>query len=190
MKMKNNHVETERLIIRPFVAADIEFLDQLHSDIEVMRFTLGRTRSHAENLKYLANLLSLEKDHGLGQRIVLTKQDGRAVGRCGYSVWSGVKRQGRVHYNFDSESLKAEETVFQMKELGYSFLREEWGKGYASEAAAAMRDYGRDILELDQVTALIDQENTASMAVAERIGLKRGAACLIGKAPSWHYSLL
>ncbi|MBL4612546.1 MAG: hypothetical protein JKY91_02275, partial [Emcibacter sp.] len=43
-------VETDRFILRPFEAGDIDFLDTLHGDAAVMRYILGRVRSHDENV--------------------------------------------------------------------------------------------------------------------------------------------
>lgn len=184
-----NAVETERLLLRPFEEDDLDFLDQLHGDEEVMRFILGHTRTHAENKAYLANLLDWQKKYGLGQRIVLRKSDGVAVGRCGYSLWTGMERQGMEYYDFDPKSLTDGEKTFQITELGYSFSRNVWGKGYATEAASAMRDTGLRDLKLEKIISLIDQKNTASMAVAERIGLTRGDACMCHNALAWKYSL-
>jgi len=56
-------------------------------------------------------------------------------------------------------------------ELVYVFARGAWGRGYATEAAAAIRDYAFDRLGLDRLVALIDPANTASEKVAVKIGM-------------------
>jgi len=50
--------------------------------------------------------------------------------------------------------------------------REWWGKGYATEAAAGIRDHARSRLGFDRLVSLIDPENAASKAVALRIGMQ------------------
>ena len=56
-------------------------------------------------------------------------------------------------------------------EVGYHVRRSLQGRGYATEAAAASRDYARDVLGLDRLIAIIDPRNTPSQRVAEKIGL-------------------
>ena len=56
-------------------------------------------------------------------------------------------------------------------EIAYLLGSEWWGKGYATEAAAAIRDHARSQLGFDRLISLIDPDNTASQAVALRIGM-------------------
>jgi RimJ/RimL family protein N-acetyltransferase len=56
-------------------------------------------------------------------------------------------------------------------EVLYFFARPFWGRGFATEAARALVDYGFRELGLERIVALIHPENQASMRVAERIGL-------------------
>ena len=57
-------------------------------------------------------------------------------------------------------------------DVGYAFLEPYWGRGYASETAAATLAYGRDVLGLSTIVAITKPENTGSIAVLERIGMK------------------
>jgi RimJ/RimL family protein N-acetyltransferase len=59
-------------------------------------------------------------------------------------------------------------------EVGWGIAREFRGKGYAVEAARAAIDWSFSTFELDRIIHCIDQENTASQAVARRLGAKRG----------------
>jgi RimJ/RimL family protein N-acetyltransferase len=56
-------------------------------------------------------------------------------------------------------------------EVGYHVRRELWGRGFATEAAAACRDYARDYLRLRRLIAIIHPDNAASRAVARKIGM-------------------
>ena len=62
------------------------------------------------------------------------------------------------------------DTTFGDWELSYGFRRDRWGRGYATEAAAACRDWALGQLGLTRVISLIALENIASVRVAEKIG--------------------
>lgn len=180
-------VETSRFILRPFEMGDIDFLDTLHGDAAVMRYILGRVRSHDENVAYLKKLCTLEDDHGIGQRLVIRKQDNQPVGRCGMSFFYGVEDGGMTSYYIDPKSLPEGTEVTRIFELGYTFLQSAWGKGYASEAAAAMQDYGLNQQKIPELHSVIMQENAGSIAVAEKIGAVRLGECLCIGLPGWDY---
>jgi ribosomal-protein-alanine N-acetyltransferase len=180
-------IETDRLILRPFTAQDIDFLDVLHSDPLVMRYILGRTRSHEENIAYLNRLIEWQADHGIGQRLVIQKEDNQPVGRCGMSFFYGAQVDGTLSYQLDPKAFDGEGEVTRVVELGYSFLRSEWGKGNASEAAAAMRGYGLNVQKFPELHSIIIKENKGSVAVAEKIGAERLIECLCLGSPAWDY---
>lgn len=181
-------VETERFILRPFEERDIDFLDLLHSDKMVMRYIRGRTRSHDENIVYLNNLLEAQEQHGIGQRIVIRKQDNRPVGRCGLSFFYGIWENDMPSYYFDPDTIPEGEEATRVVELGYTFLRQSWGKGYATEAASAMRDYGLNEQKFLQLHSIIVKENLGSIAVAEKIGAICMEECLCMGLPGWDYA--
>jgi ribosomal-protein-alanine N-acetyltransferase len=67
-------------------------------------------------------------------------------------------------------------------DLGYAFLAEAWGRGYASEAARACLDHARRTLRLGRIVAITTPGNAASQAVLKKIGLKpAGTVRLPGK---------
>jgi ribosomal-protein-alanine N-acetyltransferase len=66
-----------------------------------------------------------------------------------------VKREGLAH-----------------PDIGYALLEPFWGRGYATEAAAACLAYGRDILGLTTVVAVTGPDNAGSIAVLKKIGLR------------------
>jgi RimJ/RimL family protein N-acetyltransferase len=55
-------------------------------------------------------------------------------------------------------------------ELGWALIREHWGHGYATEAAAAIRDWAHELQPDDQLVSLITPDNVRSQRVAERLG--------------------
>jgi RimJ/RimL family protein N-acetyltransferase len=62
--------------------------------------------------------------------------------------------------------------LFPEKELGWLLYEGFEGAGYATEAAAALRDWARETLGLDRLVSYIDPDNIASARVAERIGAR------------------
>jgi RimJ/RimL family protein N-acetyltransferase len=58
-------------------------------------------------------------------------------------------------------------------EVGYHVRRALPGHGYATEAAAAARDFARDRLGARRLTAIIHPANRPSQRVAEKIGLRQ-----------------
>lgn len=145
--------ETERLILRHFHAFDGEAADRVFGDAEVMRFGPGvRTREWAR--EWLRGCLEdYYRRLGFGPFAVVEKSGREVVGYCGL-------------FHFPSVAGRAE------IELGYRLARLFWGRGYATEAALAVRDYAFDVLCLPRLVALIDPQNAASARVAEKVGMR------------------
>jgi RimJ/RimL family protein N-acetyltransferase len=100
---------------------------------------------------------------GLGAFIVETAADRRVVG------WAGLMI-------FDTRgwtpSTWAQAGSHAQPELGWSLTRAHWGFGYATEAAAAIRDWAYESRSIDLLVSLISPHNVRSQRVAERIGAK------------------
>ncbi|HEV3426497.1 MAG TPA: GNAT family protein, partial [Paraburkholderia sp.] len=58
-------------------------------------------------------------------------------------------------------------------EIGFCLQRRQWGKGYMSEAAAAVVEHAFEAVKLNRIEADIDPRNTASARVLERLGFVR-----------------
>jgi RimJ/RimL family protein N-acetyltransferase len=56
--------------------------------------------------------------------------------------------------------------------VGYALWHEHWGRGLATEAAAAMLDLGFDRLGLHRIEATIEPDNSASVRIAEKLGMR------------------
>jgi RimJ/RimL family protein N-acetyltransferase len=89
-------------------------------------------------------------EHGYGLWRADITGAGESAGICGL-----VQREGLEH-----------------PDVGYAFLERFWGRGLASEGAAATLAYARERLGLSTVVAITKPENTGSIAVLERIGMK------------------
>jgi RimJ/RimL family protein N-acetyltransferase len=139
-------IETERLLLRRLVMADLDEFVVLHGDPEVVRFvrTLDRAQA-AERLR--ANEQEWE-ERGHGMSAVLDRTSGGLLGRVGLKYWP----------------------QFQETEAGWLLRRDAWGHGYATEAGRAYLDWGFATLPVPYITAMIHPENTRSIRVARRLG--------------------
>jgi len=142
---------TERLRLRPIVHDDLDVLAALYADPEVMRFSLGlldreQTR---EKLNRIVESMAASGWDSFGVELL----DGnRFVGICGLAP-----------QNVDD--------VDEI-ELGYRLMPEFWGRGIATEAARACRDYAFKTLGLPRIISIIESKNNASIRVTEKIGLR------------------
>jgi ribosomal-protein-alanine N-acetyltransferase len=144
-------IETGRLLLRRVEEPDAPVLARLWSDPRVTRYMGGprdfeNVRQESEE-EARAGLV-----HPTGWWPVAEKASGRVIGDCGLIE---KKVDGREEI-----------------ELVYVFASDSWGKGYATEAAGALRDYAFFRLGLRRVVALIDPDNHASARVAEKIGMQ------------------
>jgi ribosomal-protein-alanine N-acetyltransferase len=163
-------LETERLVLRPLSMDDLDVYAAIYADPEVTRY-LGRglTMSRVETEAQLGRLIELEERHGFGLRSVVRKEDERLVGRCGLHKWL-----------LD----EVEET-----EVGWVLGREFWGRGYATEAATAVRDHALRELGHTRLIALIKHENTASQNVARKLGMRFEREVELTSGPADLYAL-
>ncbi|MEP6909639.1 MAG: GNAT family N-acetyltransferase [Actinomycetota bacterium] len=155
-------LETERLILRRLEPTDLEDLAPYFADPEVVRFLGGKTRTREEVAATIAHFIRVFDLDGIGQLAVERREDGVVVGRCGILVWETDPWQHLAK----AEATKATET-----EIGYALGRPHWGRGYATEAATAVRDYALAELGEERLIALIHKDNVASRGVAEKLGM-------------------
>ncbi|HEV3470953.1 MAG TPA: GNAT family N-acetyltransferase [Pyrinomonadaceae bacterium] len=143
-------LETERLILRRLSEADAEFIRGLVNEPSWLRFIGDRgVRTVEDARRYIADgPVASYGRHGFGLYLTELKAGGDPAGICGL-----IKR----------ESL---EDV----DLGFAFLPRFWGRGYASEAAAAVLEYGKSAFGLRRVVAVTAPDNQASIRVLEKLG--------------------
>ena len=146
-------VQTDRLNLRRFVPGDLDELIEVFSHDEVWRFPYGRGFTPVETAAFLDAQLSHWDAHGFGCWIARRRADGRVIGYVGLSVPT-----------FLPEILPA-------VEVGWRFVPEAWGRGYATEGATAALDEAFDTLRLTTVCSLPQADNPASARVADRLGM-------------------
>lgn len=177
-------LETERLILRPFMDDDLPFLNYLHSDLEVMRYTIGRTRSHSENIAYI-RLMNDLYERNIGQLLVIRKSDNTPIGRAGLFCFNGVNDENMNWYYIGlADNVRKKGDTFELIELGFSFAKPYWGNGYATEAAGAVKDHAFDTLNYAKLSSLVIKENIASIKVAQKLGASQMIDCMVEDKPS------
>jgi [ribosomal protein S5]-alanine N-acetyltransferase len=144
-------LRTERLNLRRMALDDAEFIVELLNDPDFIRF-IGdkgvRTPDDARDYILTGPVDSYAR-HGFGLWVVELKGSGRAVGICGL-----LKR-----------------ATLDDVDIGFAFLPEYRSRGYASESAAAVMDHARNVLGLERIVAIINDDNTGSQRVLEKIGM-------------------
>jgi [ribosomal protein S5]-alanine N-acetyltransferase len=169
-----DHIETERLLLRLMNEGDLDFLIGMHGDADVARYIgSGNPRSPAETEQWLADVLESYRRAQLGPLVAIRKADGIRVGRSGLSdaIVEVTAEPGALRRMWFFSHLAPDGVAVEKQpELGYTFAREHWGQGYASEAARAVRDYALAHLSHPVVMSVIHAENRASQAVARKFG--------------------
>jgi len=140
-------LETERLRLRAVRTDDVEDLVRLHDDPLVAEYLGARDREWYE--WRVDASLDEWSERGYGFVVVEDAASGRFRGRTGLKYWP----------------------EFGESELGWVLRPEARGRGYATEAAQALLDWGFEGFDLPYITAMIRPGNDASVAVAERLGM-------------------
>jgi RimJ/RimL family protein N-acetyltransferase len=148
--------ETDRLLLRTFGLADLDELAPIMADPEVMRFSDSGAWSRERTVRFLRGCIEdySEDRWGFGLWAVVHRADGHVIGYCGLSRFDDVDGVPEV-------------------ELGFRLSRDYWGMGLATEAASAVRKDAFGRLGLTRLISMIEPANTASIRVAEKIGMSR-----------------
>ena len=154
---------TDRLCLRPSTPHDAEALYDLFADEEIMG---GLNREPVSAVEHARAMIEEGmggwRADGLGPFILQTRgTDRRVVGQAGLMI-------------FDTRgwtpSTWAQAGSHAQPELGWALIRAHWGHGYATEAAAAIRDWARESRSISGLVSLISPDNVRSQRVAERLG--------------------
>lgn len=146
-------IETPRVIMRRLEKEDLPALFALNSDEEVVRYTPHEAWKTQEDAQaWFGRVLSNRESGAALQLAVILREDSRPVGTM-------------VLFHFNEGAGSAE--------IGYSLLRELWGKGLAKEAVNAFVEYCFETLGLKRLEAQIDPRNPASAKVLTAAGFTK-----------------
>lgn len=151
-------IETPRLLLREVEPGDAEGFFEMDSDPLVVRF-VGNTpvKDISESIKVIEFVQSQYVQYGIGRLSVIDKASGAFLG------WCGLKRMLDTGLNGQDDFV----------DVGYRFMRKHWGKGYATESARAVLDYGFNTLGLPCINAIARVDNVQSIKVLTKIGMQR-----------------
>lgn len=145
-------LETDRLLLRRLEPADAEFIFTLVNDPAWLRYIGDRgVRTLADAVNYIVQgpMQSYER-HGFGLFLTALKSSGLPIGICGL-----LKRD-----------------TLPDVDLGFAFLPQFWGNGYALESAAAVLAWGKEKFQLQRVVAITTPDNHQSCKVLEKLNFK------------------
>lgn len=152
---------TDRLRLRLPVPADAKVVAELVTDPEVMRFLGGEAVPDDQVGSVVQTWCRRWEDNSMGPFLIERRDDGRFVGRAGILVWDARTW---------THSTLAEAGEHAQPELGWALCRAQWGNGYATEAAQAVRDWVRRERGVDRLVSVIAPDNVRSQGVARRLG--------------------
>lgn len=143
--------ETDRLLIRPRCIADLDACLKMDRDPEVTRFVPGPWFDPAAHQAFVLERMTAPYPSGFGYWTVTHLDEPDCL--LGWIL------------------LLPDEHEPRNAEIGWRFVRNSWGKGYATEAARALLVHAHDHPVIQCVFAEIDPRNTGSIGVAEKLGM-------------------
>jgi len=145
-------LETERLNLRELAFDDAPFILTLLNDPSFLRYINDKNVRNLEDARqYMLNgPMNSYARNGFGLYLVALKESQTPIGLCGL--------------------LKREE--LPDADIGFAFLPEFWGKGFAQEAAVAVMKDARERLGLTRLLAIVMPDNHASIKLLEKVGMK------------------
>ncbi len=143
--------KTERLTFRQFDLSDTDFIIELVNSEGWIKFIGERNIKTTEAATaYLQNgPIKSYEDNGYGLSMVILTATNEPIGMCGI-----LKRANLDH-----------------PDIGFAFLDQFMGKGYAFEIASAVLSYAKETLNIDTILAITDPVNVSSIRLLEKIGL-------------------
>jgi ribosomal-protein-alanine N-acetyltransferase len=149
----NRIIATDRIFLRPFCIADIEPFAKICSNPKVMRY-IGDGKPVGLDIiaEKIPEWIKLYENQKYGLMALVLKETNELIGFCGL-----------IHQTVDGA---------EYIELGYRLAEAYWGKGIATEAALAVKDYAFNTLNIPMLISIIHHQNDASKRVAKKVGME------------------
>ena len=152
-------IETQRLLVRPLVAADVDAMHAYQSQPDVCRYIPYEPRTKEQIAERLADV---------------DKRNRSTLEEAGQALCVGVELRATGELIGDI-ILMWHSAEHRAGEIGYVFHPDHAGHGYATEASRVLLELAFDGLGLHRVVGRIDARNVASGAVLKRLGMRQEA---------------
>ena len=148
-----NKLSTERLMLRPFIQADFNFLKEHFTKEGVTKFLYDMEPPTTDERVQEVLEWCMDSESGDHMRwgIALKENPDNLIGTCGFHCYDEANNAA---------------------EVGYDLSDEHWRNGYMSEALKEILIFGFEELNLHKVSAYVYPENTASSSLLEKLGFK------------------
>ena len=159
------HLYTDRLSLRVPAPRDADAPYHLFADAEVMQGLGKKPVSAVEEARaMIEGMIAGWRTDGLGAFVLETTTTGQqVVGQAGLMIFDTRDWTPSTWTSAGSHA---------QPELGWALTRTHWGHGYATEAAAAIRNWAYERPKIDRLVSLISPDNIRSQRVAERLGAR------------------
>jgi ribosomal-protein-alanine N-acetyltransferase len=148
--------ETERLVLREVLPTDAVGMFELDSNPLVHTYVGAKpVQTIEQSQEVIRNLRTQYAENGVARWAVIEKENNCFIG------WAGLKYYRKEINGFNN-----------FYDLGYRLIPKYWGKGYATEAGIASLNYGFEKLQLEEIYAMADSANTASVKVLQKCGMQ------------------
>ena len=146
------HLESDRLLIRPFMKGDETSMYEINSNPLVQKYTGdNRVESLEQSRDILENIVFKDYEkYGFGRLAVIHKPDNKLIGFTGFKYLPEISNA----------------------DLGYRFMPEYWGMGIATESSIMSLNYGFNTLKRDLFLGFAMPENKASTHVLRKVGFE------------------
>ena len=147
-------IRTPRLLLRDYVYDDWTAVHRYGSDPEVMRWLALPPNTEAVTRTFMERCMQAQQDEPRTtfELAVTLAASGELIGGCRVGMVTPRRREASI---------------------GYAFRRDQWGNGYATEAASALLRLGFEQLGAHRIFATCDTGNTGSYRVMEKLGMRR-----------------
>ena len=151
-----NEFETDRLLLRPTSVEDAEFILELMNTPKWLKYIGDRqVRSLPDAEKYIKTKMQPQLDRlGFSNYTVIRKSDLKKTGTCGL---------------YDREGLEG-------IDIGFAFLPEYEGMGYAYESSNLLKKLAFDKFGLQSLSAITNFDNSSSQRLLEKLGMKNAGS--------------
>ena len=145
-----NIITTNRLSLRLFDENDIDYIAPILAEIEVMRYSKTGVMNKREVLEKINYWNELYNKYTFAPFAIIFEN--KIIGYAG----------------IDIRYIEGEEKA----QITYRLSKQYWNMGFATEVTEAIKKYAFKELELDEVVAIIDENNKASINVAKKLGMR------------------